>query len=141
MREVALIRSAPPTASGKPTAAFAMSDPAVARALAQGLAVEGLFPSDPVLLRAGSGDFDAVLTMDHDQSRSAMRLMDFNRGVTLIDGFPFLISTPAYGTAYGIEERGQAERLFSGRSVWRGKRWPANPRQFRKWQEAPHLEQ
>ena len=83
-------------------------EPAVRQAAAQGLAVEGPFPSDTVFLRAKNGDFDAVLTMYHDQGQIAMKLMGFDRGVTLIGGFPFPICTPAHGTAYEIAGRGIA---------------------------------
>jgi 4-hydroxythreonine-4-phosphate dehydrogenase len=83
-------------------------EPAVRKAIAQGFAVEGPFPSDTVFLRAKNGDFDAVLTMYHDQGQIAMKLMGFDRGVTLIGGFPFPICTPAHGTAYEIAGRGIA---------------------------------
>jgi 4-hydroxythreonine-4-phosphate dehydrogenase len=83
-------------------------EPAVQQALAQGLTVEGPFPSDTVFLRAKNGDFDAVLTMYHDQGQIAMKLMGFDRGITLIGGFPFPICTPAHGTAYEIAGRGIA---------------------------------
>ena len=80
-------------------------EPAVRQVRAQGLSVEGPFPSDTVFLRAKNGDFDAVLTMYHDQGQIAMKLMGFDRGVTLIGGFPFPICTPAHGTAYEIAGR------------------------------------
>jgi 4-hydroxythreonine-4-phosphate dehydrogenase len=83
-------------------------EPAVKAAKAKGYAVEGPFPSDTVFLRARNGDFDAVLTMYHDQGQIAMKLMGFDRGVTLIGGFPFPICTPAHGTAYEIAGKGIA---------------------------------
>jgi 4-hydroxythreonine-4-phosphate dehydrogenase len=83
-------------------------EPAVRTAAAQGFVVEGPFPSDTVFLRGRNGDFDAVLTMYHDQGQIAMKLMGFDRGVTLIGGFPFPICTPAHGTAYDIAGRGIA---------------------------------
>jgi 4-hydroxythreonine-4-phosphate dehydrogenase len=61
-----------------------------------------------VFLRAKSGAFDAVLTMYHDQGQIAMKLMGFDRGVTLLGGFPFPICTPAHGTAYDIAGKGIA---------------------------------
>jgi len=83
-------------------------EPAVRQARAQGFTVEGPFPSDTVFLRAKNGDFDAVLTMYHDQGQIAMKLMGFDRGVTLIGGFEFPVCTPAHGTAYEIAGRGIA---------------------------------
>ncbi len=83
-------------------------EPAVRAAKAKGFTVEGPFPSDTVFLRAKNGDFDAVLTMYHDQGQIAMKLIGFDRGVTLIGGFPFPICTPAHGTAYEIAGKGVA---------------------------------
>ncbi len=82
--------------------------PAVAKGQAKGFNVQGPYPSDTVFLRAKNGDFDAVLTMYHDQGQIAMKLMGFDRGVTLIGGFPFPICTPAHGTAYEIAGKGVA---------------------------------
>ena len=59
-------------------------------------------------MRARGGQFDAVLTMYHDQGQIAMKLMGFDRGVTVLGGFPFPICTPAHGTAYDIAGRGIA---------------------------------
>ena len=83
-------------------------EPTVKAAKELGFAVEGPFPSDTVFLRARNGDFDAVLTMFHDQGQIAMKLMGFDRGVTLIGGFPFPVCTPAHGTAYEIAGKGVA---------------------------------
>lgn len=83
--------------------------PAVAAAAAQGLAVKGPIPSDTVFVRAVRGEFDAVLTMYHDQGQIAMKLMGFDRGVTLIAGYGFPIVTPAHGTAFDIAGQGRAD--------------------------------
>jgi 4-hydroxythreonine-4-phosphate dehydrogenase len=82
--------------------------PAVERARAEGISAEGPFPSDTVFLRAKAGQFDAVLTMYHDQGQIAMKLIGFDRGVTMLGGYPFPICTPAHGTAYDIAGRGAA---------------------------------
>ena len=83
-------------------------EPAVKAAQEAGIGADGPFPSDTVFLRAKSGAFDAVLTMYHDQGQIAMKLMGFERGVTLLGGFPFPICTPAHGTAYDIAGKGIA---------------------------------
>src|SRR5207248_775252 len=82
--------------------------PVVEAGKRDGICVEGPFPADTVFLRAKSGAFDAVLTMYHDQGQIAMKLMGFDRGVTLLGGFPFPICTPAHGTAYDIAGKGIA---------------------------------
>ena len=83
-------------------------EPAVKAAQARGFNAFGPYPADTVFVRARRGDFDAVLTMYHDQGQIAMKLMGFDRGVTLLGGFPFPICTPAHGTAYDIVGQGIA---------------------------------
>lgn len=83
--------------------------PAVQRAQARQMAVAGPIPSDTVFVRALKGEFDAVMTMYHDQGQIAMKLIGFDRGVTLIAGYPFPIVTPAHGTAYDIAGKGVAD--------------------------------
>jgi len=82
--------------------------PAVDKARRDDIDADGPFPADTVFVRARNGGFDAVVTMYHDQGQIAMKLMGFDRGVTLLGGFPFPIATPAHGTAYDIAGRGIA---------------------------------
>ena len=83
-------------------------EPTVKEAIKRGFNASGPYPADTVFVRAKRGDFDAVLTMYHDQGQIAMKLMGFDRGVTLLGGFPFPICTPAHGTAYDIAWKGIA---------------------------------
>jgi 4-hydroxythreonine-4-phosphate dehydrogenase len=83
-------------------------EPAVKKAKAMGLPADGPYPADTVFVRARAGQFDAVLTMYHDQGQIAMKLLGFERGVTLLGGYPFPICTPAHGTAYDIAGKGIA---------------------------------
>ena len=83
-------------------------EPAVKQAKAKGLPADGPYPADTVFVRAKAGQFDAVLTMFHDQGQIAMKLLGFDRGVTLLGGYPFPICTPAHGTAYDIAGKGIA---------------------------------
>jgi 4-hydroxythreonine-4-phosphate dehydrogenase len=46
--------------------------------------------------------------MYHDQGQIAMKLLGFDRGVTLLGGFPCPICTRAHGTAYDIAGKGIA---------------------------------
>lgn len=82
--------------------------PAVEAGKAEQIGCEGPFPADTVFVRAKRGDFDAVLTMYHDQGQIAMKLIGFEAGVTLMGGFPFPICTAAHGTAYDIAGQGIA---------------------------------
>jgi len=82
--------------------------PAVRSLRATGLAVDGPYSSDTVFLRARKGEYDAVVTMYHDQGQIAMKLMGFDHGVTIEAGLPYPIMTPAQGTAFDIVGKGIA---------------------------------
>jgi 4-hydroxythreonine-4-phosphate dehydrogenase len=46
--------------------------------------------------------------MYHDQGQIAMKLLSFEGGVTVQGGLPFVIATPAHGTAFDIVGKGIA---------------------------------
>lgn len=69
----------------------------------------GPVPADTVFVRARKGEFDAVLTMYHDQGQIAMKLMGFDQGVTFLGGYDVPVCTPAHGTAYDIAGQGVAD--------------------------------
>jgi 4-hydroxythreonine-4-phosphate dehydrogenase len=84
--------------------------PAVKAAQGRGLAVEGPFPADTIFLKVlgEQPQYDAVVTMYHDQGQIAMKLMGFSRGITVQGGLPVPILTPAHGTAFDIAGKGVA---------------------------------
>jgi len=82
--------------------------PAIERARSLGIAAAGPMPSDTVFVAARRGDFDAVVTMYHDQGQIAMKLMGFDKGVTLHGGLPVPVATCASGTAFDIVGRNVA---------------------------------
>ena len=69
----------------------------------------GPFPADTVFLKAQAGEYQAVVTMYHDQGQIAIKLLGFSRGVTVQGGLPVPITTPAHGTAYDISHKGRAD--------------------------------
>ncbi|MFO1267622.1 MAG: 4-hydroxythreonine-4-phosphate dehydrogenase PdxA [Rubrivivax sp.] len=83
-------------------------EPAVRALKAEGLDARGPFSPDTVFIAARRGDFDAVVSMYHDQGQIAMKLMGFERGVTLHGGLPVPVTTPASGSAFDIAGRGVA---------------------------------
>ena len=82
--------------------------PAILRAQAAGINAGGPYPADTLFIAARRGDFDAVVTMYHDQGQIATKLLGFERGVTLHGGMPLPITTPAHGTAFDIAGKGIA---------------------------------
>jgi len=84
-------------------------EPAVRSLAAEGLDARGPFPADTVFVAARRGDFDAVVTMYHDQGQIAMKLMGFDQGVTLLAGLPIPVATCASGSAFDIAGKGMAK--------------------------------
>ncbi|MBD3897090.1 4-hydroxythreonine-4-phosphate dehydrogenase PdxA [Halomonas sp. ML-15] len=82
--------------------------PAVETCRAQGYPVSGPFPADTLFIKARDGEFDAVVTMYHDQGQIAIKLLGFMEGVTVQGGLPIPIATPAHGTAFDIAGQGKA---------------------------------
>ena len=75
----------------------------------QQLNIDGPWPSDTVFLKAKAGEVDGIITMYHDQGQIALKLMGFDRGVTVQGGIPFPVTTPAHGTAFDIAGTGTAD--------------------------------
>ena len=82
--------------------------PGVRLAASRGHGADGPYPADTIFVRAKNGAFDGIVTMYHDQGQIAMKLLGFERGVTVQGGLPMPITTPAHGTAYDIAGRGIA---------------------------------
>ena len=91
--------------------------PGVAIANAAGYPEDGPYPADTAFVRAirKEGGYDGVVTMYHDQGQIAMKLLGFEKGVTVHGGLPIPITTPAHGTAYDIVGKNKAtpEAMFN----------------------------
>ena len=84
-------------------------EPAVRKLAETQMSVDGPWPSDTVFLKAVAKEIDAVVTMYHDQGQIALKLLGFDRGVTVQGGLPIPVTTPAHGTAFDIAGRGRAD--------------------------------
>ena len=82
--------------------------PVIDAAQARQKDVTGPWPSDTVFLKAVRGEVDAVVTMYHDQGQIAIKLLGFERGVTVAGGLPIPVATPAHGTAFDIAGQNKA---------------------------------
>ncbi|WP_165971981.1 PdxA family dehydrogenase [Paenibacillus piri] len=82
--------------------------PAIKDALEMGIRVEGPYPADTIYLRLNTKPFDCLVGMYHDQAQTGMKLLGFNRGVTISGGLPVVVTTPAHGTAFDISGQGAA---------------------------------
>ena len=82
--------------------------PAIAKVCGEGIDARGPLSPDTLFLAARRGDFDAVVSMYHDQGQIAMKLLGFDNGVTLHGGLPVPVTTCASGTAFDIVGRNVA---------------------------------
>jgi 4-hydroxythreonine-4-phosphate dehydrogenase len=83
-------------------------EPAARELNAEGFPIMGPFPADTIFLKARDGALDSIVTMYHDQGQVAVKLLGFERGVTVAGGLPAPITTPAHGTAFDITGQGKA---------------------------------
>jgi 4-hydroxythreonine-4-phosphate dehydrogenase len=82
--------------------------PAIEEAKKAGIDASGPWPADTLFVSATRGKFDGVVTMYHDQGQIALKLLGFDRGVTVHAGLPCPVTTPAHGTAFDIVGTGAA---------------------------------
>jgi len=83
-------------------------EPAARELNEEGLPIQGPYPADTIFLKARDKQLDSIVTMYHDQGQVAVKLMGFERGVTVQGGLPAPITTPAHGTAFDIVGQGKA---------------------------------
>ena len=83
-------------------------NPAVQKARAQGMSVEGPFPADTLFWRAFLGEFDAVVAMYHDQGLGPLKLIHFDDAVNITLGLPIVRTSVDHGTAYELAGTGRA---------------------------------
>jgi 4-hydroxythreonine-4-phosphate dehydrogenase len=82
--------------------------PAVKRLVAEGIAASGPAPADTLFHPAARGRYDAALCMYHDQALIPLKTIDFDRGVNVTLGLPFIRTSPDHGTALDIAGTGTA---------------------------------
>lgn len=83
-------------------------NPAVKQAREKGLEVSGAIPADSVFQLTIEGEFDAVLSLYHDQGHIAAKSYDFYRTISLTMGLPFLRTSVDHGTALSLAGQNQA---------------------------------
>jgi 4-hydroxythreonine-4-phosphate dehydrogenase len=85
-----------------------MIAPAIATLRADGIAVSGPRPADTLFHPAARRRSDAVICMYHDQALIPLKTIDFERGVNVTLGLPFVRTSPDHGTAFDIAGKGIA---------------------------------
>lgn len=82
--------------------------PAVERARAEGIDVQGPIPADTVFHRAYNGAFDLVVAQYHDQGHIPIKLVAFDTAVNVSLGLPIDRTSVDHGTAFDIAGKGIA---------------------------------
>ncbi|MGL4607430.1 MAG: 4-hydroxythreonine-4-phosphate dehydrogenase PdxA [Eubacteriaceae bacterium] len=82
--------------------------PAVEEAQNLGINIIGPIGADSVFHFGLKGDYDAVLSLYHDQGHIATKMVDFERTISITNGLPFLRTSVDHGTAFDIAGKGIA---------------------------------
>ena len=82
--------------------------PAVAELVRLGIDAFGPLPSDTLFHAKARQGYDAVLCMYHDQALIPLKTIDFDRGVNITLGLPFVRTSPDHGTAFDLAGSGKA---------------------------------
>lgn len=82
--------------------------PLVAKMIAEGFDLTGPLPADTMFHAAARAHYDAAIAMYHDQALIPIKTLDFDRGVNVTLGLPFIRTSPDHGTAFDIAGKGIA---------------------------------
>ncbi|MEE2997894.1 MAG: 4-hydroxythreonine-4-phosphate dehydrogenase PdxA [Pseudomonadota bacterium] len=82
--------------------------PAIEHVKEPGLDMIGPLAGDTMFHEAARGTYDVAVCMYHDQALIPMKTLDFENGVNISVGLPFVRTSPDHGTAYNIAGTGTA---------------------------------
>ncbi len=82
--------------------------PAVAALREAGIDARGPLAADTMFHPAARATYDAALCMYHDQALIPIKTIDFDGGVNVTLGLPFIRTSPDHGTAFDIAGQGVA---------------------------------
>jgi 4-hydroxythreonine-4-phosphate dehydrogenase len=96
-----------------------VSQPLIAKMVAEGLDIAGPVPGDTVFVKLRAGQYDAVVAMYHDQGHIPVKLLGFEvdpatgkwqelSGVNITLGLPIVRTSVDHGTAFDIAGKGIA---------------------------------
>lgn len=73
-----------------------------------GFDLTGPLPADTMFHASARARYDAAVAMYHDQALIPIKTLDFDLGVNVTLGLPFIRTSPDHGTAFDIAGRGMA---------------------------------
>ncbi|PIE14750.1 MAG: 4-hydroxythreonine-4-phosphate dehydrogenase PdxA [Rhodobacterales bacterium] len=74
----------------------------------EGLTINGPLSADTLFHASARQAYDVAICMYHDQALIPIKTLDFDRGVNVTLGLPFIRTSPDHGTAFDIAGRGIA---------------------------------
>jgi 4-hydroxythreonine-4-phosphate dehydrogenase len=103
--------------------------PAIAELRAAGIDARGPLAADTMFHAGARRGYDAALCMYHDQALIPIKTIDFDGGVNVTLGLPFIRTSPDHGTGFDIAGSGKARpdsliaalRLAAGMAARRGR--------------------
>lgn len=85
--------------------------PLIAELATVGRQITGPYPADTLFHAAARQRYDAAVCMYHDQALIPIKTLDFDRGVNVTLGLPFVRTSPDHGTAFDIAGKDMANPL------------------------------
>lgn len=82
--------------------------PAIEKARSEGIDATGPLPADTMFHAAARTGYDVAVCMYHDQALIPAKALDFDEGVNVTLGLPFVRTSPDHGTAFAIAGTGAA---------------------------------
>lgn len=83
--------------------------PAIEAAQKQNIRASGPFSADALFGRIQEADYDAVITMYHDQGMIPIKMASMDRAVNITLGLPIIRTSVDHGTAFDIAGQGLAK--------------------------------
>lgn len=96
--------------------------PVLDRLRAKGFDITGPLSADTMFHAAARKTYDAAICMYHDQALIPIKTLDFDQGVNVTLGLPFVRTSPDHGTAFDIAGTGAANpasSIAAVRLAWR----------------------
>ena len=82
--------------------------PVLERLRREGMDLRGPMSADTMFHAAARTGYDVAVAMYHDQALIPIKTLDFDRGVNVTLGLPFVRTSPDHGTAFDIAGKGRA---------------------------------
>ncbi|SEM77200.1 4-hydroxythreonine-4-phosphate dehydrogenase [Gemmobacter aquatilis] len=83
--------------------------PVIEKLAAEGMVIRGPLPADTMFHPRARAGYDVAICMYHDQALIPIKTVDFDGGVNVTLGLPFVRTSPDHGTAFDIAGKGIAE--------------------------------